>query len=102
MTRWANLMGGGCGRGLPALAIEVGTEPLARPTRNSVGGWPFLNEDQRWPDCLCGNRMVLFFQPDIPSDLKPFGGDPLSVFHCRAHNDASDPQETDGRLVPRY
>ncbi|MGW8353314.1 hypothetical protein [Streptomyces wedmorensis] len=88
--------------GLPAHAIEVGTEPLARPMRNSVGGWPFLNEDQRWPDCFCGERMVLFFQLDIPSDLEPFGGDHLLVFHCHAHNDASDPQQTDGRLVPRY
>ncbi|MFI9602151.1 hypothetical protein ACIHCX_20270 [Streptomyces sp. NPDC052043] len=88
--------------GLPAHAIVVGTEALARPTRNSVGGWPFLNEDQEWPECFCGDRMALFFQFDIPPDLEPFGGDHLLVFHCRAHNDASDPQLTDGRLVPRY
>ncbi|MFE9173320.1 hypothetical protein ACFYNZ_28290 [Streptomyces kebangsaanensis] len=88
--------------GLPAYAIEVGTEPLARPTRNSVGGRPFLDEDQEWPECFCGERMVLFFQLDVPPDLEFFGGDHLLVFHCRAHNDASDPQLTDGRLVPRY
>ncbi|MFJ8667055.1 hypothetical protein [Streptomyces sp. NPDC093600] len=69
---------------LPAHAIEVGTDPLAPPTRNSVGGWPFLDEGQEWPDCFCGEQMVLFFQLDIPSDLDPFGGDHLLVFHCRA------------------
>ncbi|KUJ67827.1 hypothetical protein ACZ90_25040 [Streptomyces albus subsp. albus] len=88
--------------GLPAYAIEVGTEPLTRPTRNSVGGWPFLDEGQEWPECFCGERMALFFQLDIPAELEHFGGDHLLVFHCRAHNDASDPQLADGRLVPRY
>ncbi|WP_435609318.1 hypothetical protein [Streptomyces sp. C10-9-1] len=88
--------------GLPAYAIEVGTEVLAQPTRNSVGGWPFLDEGQEWPECFCGERMVLFFQLDVPPDLEPFGGDHLLVFHCRAHNDASSPELTDGRLVSRY
>ncbi|MFG2387224.1 hypothetical protein [Streptomyces avermitilis] len=46
--------------------------------------------------------MALFFQFDIPWDLESFGGDHLLVFHCRAHNDASDPQLADGRLVPKY
>ncbi|MFD8916006.1 hypothetical protein [Streptomyces sp. NPDC059575] len=87
---------------LPAHAIEVGTEPPAGPARNSVGGWPFLDEGQEWPECFCGERMALFFQLDIPLGLEPFGGDHLLVFHCRAHNDASDPQLADGRLVPRY
>jgi hypothetical protein len=31
---------------LPAYAVEVGTEPLVRPARNSVGGWPFLDQAQ--------------------------------------------------------
>ncbi|MFF4828111.1 hypothetical protein ACFY20_35050 [Streptomyces sp. NPDC001312] len=87
---------------LPAYTVEVGTEPLVRPARNSVGGWPFLDQAQDWPECFCGERMVLFFQFDIPWDLEPFGGDHLLVFHCRAHNDASDPQLADGRLVPKY
>ncbi|MET8180716.1 hypothetical protein [Streptomyces sp. NPDC005336] len=87
---------------LPAYAVEVGTEPLVRPARNSVGGWPFLDQAQDWPECFCGERMALFFQFDIPWDLEPFGGDHLLVFHCRAHNDASDPQLADGRLVPKY
>ena len=68
--------------GLPAHAIEVGTEALARPTRNSVGGWPFLDAGQKWPECFCGERMTLFFQLDIPQDLESFGGDHLLVFHC--------------------
>ncbi|MGW7641398.1 hypothetical protein [Streptomyces decoyicus] len=87
---------------LPAYEVEVGTEPLVRPARNSVGGWPFLDQAQDWPECFCGERMALFFQFDIPWDLEPFGGDHLLVFHCRAHNDASDPQLADGRLVPKY
>ncbi|WP_371097627.1 hypothetical protein [Streptomyces sanglieri] len=87
---------------LPAYTVEVGTEPLVRPARNSVGGWPFLDQAQDWPECFCGEQMALFFQFDIPWDLEPFGGDHLLVFHCRAHNDASDPQFADGRLIPRY
>ncbi|MER6920249.1 hypothetical protein [Streptomyces spiralis] len=89
-------------RVLPAYTVEVGTEPLVRPARNSVGGWPFLDQAQDWPECFCGERMALFFQFDIPWDLEPFGGNHLLVFHCRAHNDASDPQLADGRLVPKY
>ncbi|WP_327325639.1 hypothetical protein OG735_26555 [Streptomyces sp. NBC_01210] len=87
---------------LPAYMIEIGTEPLDRPARNSVGGWPFLDDGQEWPRCFCGERMALFFQLDVPADVEPFGGDHLLVFHCGAHNEASDPVTADGRLVPRY
>ncbi|MFU9032962.1 MULTISPECIES: hypothetical protein [Streptomyces] len=87
---------------LPAYAIEVGTEPLDRPMRNSVGGWAFLADGQEWPECFCGERMALFFQFDIPFQVEHFGGDHLLVFHCRAHNDAAEPQLSGGRLVPRY
>ncbi|MFI6520445.1 hypothetical protein ACIBF1_33180 [Spirillospora sp. NPDC050679] len=92
----------GTREGLPAHTIEIGTEPLDRPARNSVGGRPFLDDDQDWPECFCGERMSLFFQFDIPPDLEPFGGDHLLVFQCRTHNDASEPHFADGRLVPRY
>jgi len=89
--------------GLRAYAIEVGTEPLARPTRNSVGGWPCFEEGQEWPTCFCGERMALFFQLDIPSDVEHFGGDHLLVFHCRDHNDALfGPLAEGDRLVDRY
>ncbi|MFJ7243642.1 hypothetical protein ACIQWA_03240 [Kitasatospora sp. NPDC098652] len=88
---------------MPAYEIEIGTEPLDQPARNSVGGWPFLDDDQPWPECFCGERLALYFQLDIPADVEPFGGDHLLVFHCRAHNEASDPPElTEGRLVPQY
>ncbi len=88
---------------LPAYAIEIGTEPLDRPARNSVGGRPFLDAGQEWPECFCGERMALFFQFDVPRDLEAFGGDHLLVFHCRAHNDASEfPESADGGLIPRY
>lgn len=87
---------------LPAHSIEVGIEPLDRPARNSMGGWPFLDHGQAWPECFCGERMALFFQLEVPQDLEHFGGDHLLVFHCRTHNDASDPQLSAGRLVPRY
>ncbi|MGV9236163.1 hypothetical protein [Streptomyces nigra] len=87
---------------LPAHAIEVGSDPLDGPSRNSVGGWPFLDDAQEWPSCFCGERMALFFQLDVPEDLGPFGGDHLLVFHCRAHNDASEAEFADDRLVPEY
>ncbi|MER7027253.1 MULTISPECIES: hypothetical protein [Streptomyces] len=67
-----------------------------------MGGWPFLDPGQEWPACFCGERMALFFQFDIPGDVGPFGGDHLLVFHCRAHNDASEPRLAGGRLVPAY
>ncbi|MGW3100376.1 hypothetical protein [Streptomyces sp. NPDC001100] len=51
---------------MSARLVEVGTEPLDGPTRNSVGGRPYLDEDQPWPECFCGERLVLFFQLDIP------------------------------------
>jgi len=82
--------------------VEVGSEPLDGPARNSVGGRPYLDEGQSWPECFCGERLVLFFQLDIPTDVETFGGDHLLVFHCRAHNDATYAEEADDRLLPRY
>ncbi|MFJ7100703.1 hypothetical protein [Streptomyces albogriseolus] len=87
---------------LPEYGIEIGTEPLDRPARNSVGGWPYFVDGQEWPRCFCGERMALFFQLDLPEDIEIFGGEHLSVFHCAHHNDASDPVTADGRLVPRF
>jgi hypothetical protein len=83
--------------------VEVESEVLERPERNSVGGWPFLDDGQEWPECFCGERLVLFFQLDLPPELGPFGGDHLLVFHCRTHNEAAIAELShDGRLVPRY
>ncbi len=87
----------------PAHTIEVAPRPPERPVRNSVGGRPFLDEGQEWPECFCGERLTLFFQLALPPDLGPFGGDHLLLFHCRVHEDATIPEPTDdGRLVPRY
>jgi hypothetical protein len=88
--------------GLPAHSIEVGTEPLAGPARNSLGGWPFLAEGQEWPECFCGERMALFFQLELPPDLGAFGGDQLAVFHCPVHNDFANPPLVEGGLVDRF
>ncbi|WP_206313045.1 hypothetical protein [Streptomyces sp. JB150] len=88
--------------GLPACRVEVGDEHLEQPARDSVGGRPYLEEGQPWPECFCGARMTLFFQLDVPADVEVFGGDHLLVFHCGAHNDATDPPVAGGRLVPRY
>jgi hypothetical protein len=30
----------------PQYGIEIGTDPLDRPARNSVGGWPYLDDGQ--------------------------------------------------------
>ncbi|MEU9205059.1 hypothetical protein [Streptomyces sp. NPDC048332] len=87
---------------LPAHVIEVGAEPLDRPVRDSLGGRPFLDPGQEWPVCFCGERPALFFQLDVPADAGPFGGGHLLLFHCRAHNEASDAECAGGRLVPRY
>ncbi|WP_322657303.1 hypothetical protein [Streptomyces justiciae] len=86
----------------PAYRVETGTEPLDRPARNSLGGWPCFDDDQEWPRCFCGERMALFFQLDLPDDIEFFGGEHLSVFHCAHHHDASDPVTADGCLVPRF
>ncbi|WP_207958241.1 hypothetical protein [Streptomyces sp. YIM 98790] len=87
---------------VPAYRAVVGDEPLTGPVRNSVGGWPYLDAGQEWPQCFCGLDLVLYFQFDIPADVEFFGGTHLLVFHCRAHNDAASPELRDGRLVPRY
>jgi hypothetical protein len=87
---------------MPAFTVEIGTDALVGPARNSVGGWPFLAEGQAWPECFCGERMALFFQLDVPQRMGPFSGDHLAVFHCSAHNDAVFPPLTEGRLAAEY
>ncbi|MFD6325506.1 hypothetical protein ACFWOL_22130 [Streptomyces sp. NPDC058442] len=90
----------------PEYEIEIGTEPLERPARNSVGGWPYFDDGQEWPRCFCGERMALFFPLDLPDDIEFFGGEHLSVFHCAHHHDAADPvtvgDRADRCLVPRF
>ncbi|MFJ2948255.1 hypothetical protein ACIO8H_11540 [Streptomyces sp. NPDC087226] len=86
----------------PEYEIEIGAEPLDRPARNSVGGRPYFDDDQEWPHCFCGEQMTLFFQLDLPEDVRYFGGEHLSVFHCARHSATSEPVTADGRLVPRF
>ncbi|MET7361122.1 hypothetical protein ABZS76_22115 [Streptomyces sp. NPDC005562] len=102
--------GGGTGRGTPTrTGRETGTDPGTDPgtapgadpgtaPRTAAAPAPA----HPWPACFCGRRMALFFQLDVPPDIAYFGGDHLLVFHCRTHNDASDPDVTDGRLAPRF
>ncbi|MEV6608712.1 hypothetical protein [Kutzneria sp. NPDC051319] len=71
--------------------VEVGSEQAGEGERNTVGGWPVLDAGRAWPVCDCGERMVLFFQVDVPADIAVFGGDHLLVFQCPKHNDACFP-----------
>ncbi|MFC6021397.1 hypothetical protein ACFP2T_35160 [Plantactinospora solaniradicis] len=64
------------------------SEPAIAGDRNTVGGWPILEPGQSWPGCACGERMVLFFQIDVPDDIAGFGGEHLLVFQCPVHNEA--------------
>lgn len=59
--------------------------------RNSIGGYPILNENQDWFECgICGARQIVFLQFDIAEEFNlPFAsGSHLSVFMCPHHNDA--------------
>lgn len=87
---------------MSAHEVEVGTEALSRPARNSVGGWPFLDDGQEWPVCFCDERMSLFFQLDIPESTGPFSQEHLLVFHCRIHSDATYPQLAGEQLIAQY
>jgi hypothetical protein len=80
--------------------IELTDEP-AGDGRDTVGGRPVLAPGQDWPLCHCGQRMIFFFQVDIPDDVAAFGGDHLLVFQCPKHNDACFPPAT-ARLPARY
>ena len=81
--------------------IEVGSAPAVADTRNTVGGRPILAAGQSWPACDCGERMVFFFQVDVPADIPVFGGDHLLVFQCPKHNDACFPP-LDPRLPEQF
>lgn len=64
-------------------------------TRNTIGGWPILEVDQPWPSCDCGERMVFYFQVDIPPEVATFGGDHVMVFQCPVHNEACFPPDSE-------
>jgi hypothetical protein len=82
--------------------IEVhGEEPVAGD-RDTIGGHPILPVSENWPICRCGERMVLFFQIDIPLDVPGFGGDHLLVFQCPSDNDAVGVEGARDQLPERY
>lgn len=83
--------------------VATSNGDLAQPgDRNTIGGWPVLPAQEPWPLCFCGERMVLFFQFDIPSDIAAFGGDHVLVFQCPAHNDAVVTEGALERLPERF
>ncbi|MEV4343170.1 hypothetical protein AB0J83_01630 [Actinoplanes sp. NPDC049596] len=64
------------------IVMETGPAATAGD-RDTIGGWPLLADGQEWPSCYCGERMVFFFQADLPE------GEHLSVFQCPVHDDAA-------------
>lgn len=70
--------------------IETTSDVAVAGDRNTVGGWPVLAAEADWPVCTCGQRMIFFFQIDVPGDVPVFGGEHLLMFQCPVHNDASD------------
>ncbi|MEU8959541.1 hypothetical protein AB0C93_35235 [Streptomyces sp. NPDC048518] len=96
--------GGGTGTDTaPRTSTGTGTGTPTRTGRGTSTATRTPVPAHPWPTCFCGRRMALFFQLDVPPDIAYFGGDHLLVFHCRTHNDASDPDVTDGgRLAPRF
>ncbi|MFF2551392.1 hypothetical protein ACFVUS_10365 [Nocardia sp. NPDC058058] len=67
--------------------IDVDSTEIKSGDRNSIGGWPLLEADQPWPVCGCGQRMVLYFQVQVPADIPVFGGEQLLVFQCPVESD---------------
>nr|CTQ89030.1 hypothetical protein [Kibdelosporangium sp. MJ126-NF4] len=83
--------------------VEVQAGSAEPGDRNTIAGSPILPPDQPWPECTCGERMMLFFQLDIPGDIPSFGGDHLLVFQCPAHNeDIVDQGEYTRQLPERF
>jgi hypothetical protein len=81
--------------------IDIGSEPAGADARNTVGGWPVLDAGLPRPACDCGERMVLLFQVDVPTDVPVLGDDHLLVFQCPKHNDANCPP-SDDQLPARF
>ncbi|MGW7537125.1 hypothetical protein [Amycolatopsis sp. NPDC054798] len=87
---------------LPMYVVEDPRHAASPGARNTFGGRPILPEGEDWPECYCGERMVFFFQLDVPPDIARFGGDHLLVFQCPVHNDAACPQGDSPQLPERY
>ncbi|WP_228688159.1 hypothetical protein [Amycolatopsis keratiniphila] len=88
--------------GIPMYLVRERSGRVEQGTRDSVGGWPILPVGEPWPVCFCGERMVLFFQVDIPVDVAVFGGEHLLVFQCPVHNDAVGADDGSERLPEQF
>lgn len=75
--------------------------PLEQLGRDTIGGRPYLPQALAWPACRCGERMIFFFQLDVPADVAPFGGAHLLVFQCAVHGAATARPAT-ARLPARF
>ncbi|MBB5958214.1 hypothetical protein FHS29_004822 [Saccharothrix tamanrassetensis] len=82
--------------------VESTRDPVDAGSRDTIGGWPILPAGEPWPSCFCDERMVLFFQFDIPADIPAFGGDHLLVFQCPAHNDVAVLESSAEQLPERF
>ncbi|MFI9503114.1 hypothetical protein [Nocardia sp. NPDC052566] len=80
--------------------IDVSAEAGGAGDLDTIGGWPVLDADQAWPVCDCGERMALYFQVRVPTDVPHFGGNQLLVFQCPADSDACFSADT--QLPPNY
>ena len=69
--------------------VHTRPEPAEAGDRNTIGGWPILAAGEAWPLCYCGERMVFFFQVDVPPGVPAFGGHHLLVFQCPTHDDVA-------------
>ncbi|MEV6908378.1 hypothetical protein [Amycolatopsis sp. NPDC051071] len=87
---------------IPMYLVREGSGTVERGARDTVGGWPILPVGESWPVCFCGERMVLFFQLDIPVDVVVFGGEHLLVFQCPVHNDAVSVDDGSEVLPERF
>lgn len=74
------------------------------PSRDSIGGYPFLPVSMKWPICAkSGQPMVLFFQLDVRPEfgLSLAAGTHLAVFTSPVVNDiATRDQVRDGQPLP--
>ena len=88
-----SVIGGDGGYGTPVSGpdrihiVETLPEPAVPGDRDTIGGWPVLPPGEPWPVCVCGRRMVFFFQLGVPAGVPFFGGDQLLAFQCPDHDD---------------
>ena len=72
----------------------------AVPSRVTLSAVRVLPAEMPWPQCECGERMLLFLQFDVAAEFDlPFEvGSHFAVFMCPIHNDA--PEQFDTHMLP--